>query len=259
MYHDSHDKIIALALKYKGDWNQIYKACRTGEDVEDSYFEMIDTMPFKATTLIDEDYPQFLKHVRNPPIVLFYYGDLSIIRDYYNNISVVGSRECSEYGQEMTKQIAGDLAKRGYVIVSGLARGIDGIAHRAAIDSGGKTVAILGCGIDYCYPADNQDLYDIIKKDHLLLSEYPFDATPYPSNFPFRNRIIAGMGKTVLVTEAAPRSGSLVTATLALMMNADVMCVPHQAGTNSECNQLIKNGAILVESADDVIEQMSDF
>ena len=259
MYHESRSIIIALALKYKGDWNQIYRSCRRGEDIEEEYFQMIEKMPFHATTIIDADYPQFLKNVRHPPIVLFYYGDLSIIDDYYKNIAVVGSRDCSEYGQQMTRQIAGDLAKRGYVIASGLARGIDGIAHRAAIESGGKTVAILGCGIDYCYPSDNQNLYDIIKKDHLLISEYPFDTLPSPSNFPFRNRIIAGIGKTVLVTEAAQKSGTLITATLASMMNADVMCVPHPAGINSECNQLIKNGAILVESADDVIEQISDF
>ena len=259
MYHESHDIVVALALKYKGDWNLIYKGCREKEYVEEEYFQMMEKMPFKAVTLIDPEYPQFLKNVHHAPIVFFYYGDLSLLQDYYNNISVVGSRDCSEYGQRMTSQIVSDLAKKGYVIISGLAKGIDGIAHRAAIDSGGKTVAVLGCGIDYCYPLENLELYECIKKNHLLISEYPFDTPPQPSNFPFRNRIIAGISKTVLVTEAAQKSGTLVTATLALMMNADVMCVPYQAGINSECNHLIKDGAILVESADDVIEQMSGY
>lgn len=259
MFHESRDSIIAIVLKYKGDWNLIYRGIRQREEVEEEYYALIEKLKCKTTTMIDEDYPPFLKQVHHPPFVLFYYGDISLIANYYNNISVVGSRDFSEYGKDITEKIVGDLSKRGYVIISGLAKGIDGIAHRSAIDSGGKTIAVLGCGIDYCYPIENQDLYDLIKKDHLLISEYPFDTPPQPSNFPFRNRIIAALSKTVLVTEAGPKSGTLVTASLALFLNADVMCVPYNAGLNSECNRLIKNGAFLVESADDVIEQMSSF
>ena len=171
----------------------------------------------------------------------------------------MGSRECSEYGSTMTTQIVGDLARQGYVIVSGMAIGIDSIAHQAALDNNGKTVAILGSGIDYCYPKSNQQLYDEIKSKHLLISEFPEDIPPEPSNFPIRNRIIAGLSKTLLVTEAKYHSGSLTTALLAMNGNSDVMCLPYPAGEKSECNRLIANGAILVESAEDVIKEMSQY
>lgn len=259
MNAQSRDILIALALKTKGDWNLMYRYVVKPEEIEDEYFLEVEKLKCKVVTMLDPDYPPFLKNVRNAPMVLFYYGDLDIIKDYYKNVSIVGSRDCSSYGITKTHEIASDLAKRGYTIVSGLARGIDSIAHQSAIENGGKTVAILGSGIDYCYPAENIDLYKEIKDNHLLISEIPYDNPPNPSSFPFRNRIIAGMSKTVLITEAAPHSGSLITATLASMLNADVMCVPHEAGKNSECNRLIKNGAFLVESADDVIEQMSNF
>ena len=172
---------------------------------------------------------------------------------------MVGSRKHSDYGEKMTTDIGGDLAKRGYVIVSGLARGIDSIAHKAAIDSGGSTIAILGSGIDVCYPPENQDLYDEIKNNHLLISEYPNDVQPDSYRFPIRNRLIAGLSKTLVVTEASYCSGTLITAMLALQGNTDVMCVPYEAGRQSECNRLISHGAYLVESADDVIEQMSPY
>ena len=220
---------------------------------------MVDKLPYKAITLLDANYPQCLKHIYKPPIVLFYYGDISLIGDYDRNISIVGSRENSEYGANITREIAGGLAEKGYVIVSGLARGIDGIAHASAIEKGGKTVAILGCGIDICYPSENLELYREIKENHLLISEYPGNTSIQPYYFPIRNRIIAGLSKTLVVTEAFHSSGSLITAALALQGNTDVMCVPHEAGKQSGCNKLISLGAFLVESAEDVIEQMSPF
>ena len=209
--------------------------------------------------MLDEDYPPFLNNVCHPPMVLFYYGDISLLGDYYKNISVVGSRECSDYGIEMTKRIVGDLSKKGYVIISGLAKGIDTIAHQTAIQNGGKTIAILGSGIDYCYPFENRELYRYLKEKHLVISEYPGHVEPDGYHFPIRNRIIAGLSKTLIVAEAYPRSGSLVTASLALSMNADVMCVPYPAGQKSQCNRLIMSGATLIENVDDVLNQMSRF
>lgn len=259
MYENSRDVLIAVALKYQGKWNQMYKAISLREYPEKEYFDCIPLLKSKVLTLLDPEYPPFLKMVHHPPLVLFYYGDLNILNDYYKNVSIVGSRSCTEYGIEITEEITKGLVNKGFVIVSGLASGIDAVAHRSCIESGGKTVAILGSGIDVCFPSENKDIYNIIKKEHLLISEYPGLSIPEGSNFPIRNRIIAGLSKTVVVTEASPLSGSLITAGLALSINADVMCVPHIAGINSGCNRLIKSGAFLVESADDVISQMSKF
>lgn len=252
-------QLVAYSLKYDGDWNHILKATRTHEPIEDYYLDMVDKLKCKTITLLDLDYPIQLRNVYKPPIVLYYYGDLSLAKDYRRNVSMVGSRKYSGYGAQMTEKIGGDLARKDYVIVSGLAKGIDGIAHKAAIDSGGKTIAILGSGIDCCYPMENQELYDEIKKNHLLISEYPNKVEPISYHFPVRNRIIAGISKTLVVTEASYCSGTLITAMLALQGNTDVMCVPYEAGKQSECNRLISHGAFLVESADDVIEQMSPY
>lgn len=256
---NSRDLLIALVIKYKGKWEDIMTAVSGREEIEDEFFARVKQLKCKTVTLLDPEYPQPLRSIHKPPFVLFYYGDLNLISDYYKNISVVGSRECSKYGSSMTTQIVGGLARQGYVIVSGMAIGIDSIAHQAALDNNGKTVAILGSGIDYCYPKSNQRLYDEIKNKHLLISEFPEDIPPEPSNFPIRNRIIAGLSKTLLVTEAKYHSGSLTTALLAMNGNSDVMCLPYPAGEKSECNRLIANGAILVESAEDVIKEMSQY
>ena len=257
--HQSRDILIATALKHEGDWDKILSSMQNGEMPEKTYFDKIEHLKCKVVTMLDSEYPQQLKNVHKPPIVLFYYGDLSLISEYRKNISVVGSRNYSEYGFKMTTDIVSGLIPYGFTIISGMAVGIDSIAHQTAINAGGKTVAVLGSGIDYCYPTRNLGLYKKLKKDHLVISEYPFNKEPTPSSFPIRNRIIAGLSKTLLVTEAGQHSGSLVTALLALGTNTDVMCVPYQAGINSECNRLIMNGAMLIESADDVLNQMSTF
>ncbi len=249
--------LISLVIKYKGRWDDIRRAVSQMEEPEEEYLKLVESLKCKTVTLIDQEYPFYLRSIQKPPFVLFYYGDLNILSDYKKNISIVGSRECSKYGAKMTAEIAGDLAEKGYVIISGMARGIDSIAHKAAMDRGGKTVAILGCGIDYCYPPSSAKIYAEIKKNHLLISEYPLNEPPSPENFPIRNRIIAGLSKSLIVTEAKYQSGSLITALLALEGNSDVMCVPYPADVKSECNRLIMNGALLVENAEDVIEQMS--
>ena len=157
----------------------------------------------------------------------------------------------------MAFSIARDLAKNGYVIVSGLAKGIDSIAHKGAIEGGGKTVAILGSGIDYCYPSENKELYDEIKSSHLLISEYPNKSMPTPEQFPWRNRIIAGLSNTIVVAEAGIHSGTYITVADGLMNGRNICCVPHMANLNSGCNKLIKEGAALVENAKDVIDEMT--
>ena len=256
---EARKKLVAYSLKFNGDFNRILKAINDREPIEEMYCQMVDTLKCKTLTLADPEYPKHLKNAFKPPIVLYYYGDISLLMDYDKNVSVVGSRDCSDYGSKMTTEIAGGLAEKGYVIVSGLARGIDGIAHVSAIEAGGKTIAVLGSGIACCYPLENQRLYEEIKKNHLVISEYPGDLMPCQWFFPIRNRIIASLSKTLVVTEAGEFSGSMITATLALNSNTDVMCVPYQAGMRSQCNRLIANGAALVESAEDVIKEMEAY
>ena len=251
--------LIAFSLKYKGDWDAIMKALCDRESPEKEYLDQVEKLKCNTTTMLDLDYPQQLKAIRKAPFVLYYYGDLSLIQDYHKNVSVVGSRDYSEYGKRKTEEIVDGLSRNGFTIVSGMAIGIDTIAHQQAINSKGKTVAILGSGIDYCYPSSNIHLYERLKRHHLVMSEYPGNMEPLPYYFPIRNRIIAALSKTLVVTEAKYNSGSLITATLASKGNSDVMCVPYEADKESECNRLIKNGAFLVENVEDILEQMSAF
>ncbi len=256
---EPREKLIAYSLKYDGDFNKILKAAHDVEYIEDCYKEAVRNLKCGTLTLADLNYPSHLKNIYKPPIVIFYYGDISLLEDTARNVSIVGSRENSPYGERMTVEISTGLAKKGFNIVSGLARGIDSIAHRSAMEAGGKTIAVLGCGIDTCYPTENLELCEEIKKNHLLISEYPGTTPPTTASFPIRNRIIAGLSKTLVVAEAGEHSGSCITATLAMNGNTDVMCVPYPAGSKSQCNKLISMGAALVESADDVIEQMAMF
>lgn len=252
-------RLVALAIKYNGDWRKIYDAVSHHEEPEHEYCLRAERLKCKTTTLLDEDYPKQLRQAFKPPFVLFYYGDLSLVQDYYKNISIVGSRDCSEYGLKKTNEISSGLALRGYTIVSGNAIGIDTEAERAAMVVDGKVCAILPCGIDSCYPPSNLEMTNELKKNHLVISEHPYQYQPQPIDFPIRNRIIASLSKTLVLTEAHTMSGSLITASLAIKGNADVMCVPHEADKNSECNRLIMNGAFLAENVDDIINQMSAF
>jgi len=187
--------------------------------------------------------------------VIFYYGDISLINDPNKNLAIVGTRKPSATGIDITHQIVKGTAKK-YVTVSGLAMGVDAIAHKETIENGGKTVAVLGCGIDICYPSKNSEIYEEIKKNHLLISEYPGLTPPSPENFPFRNRLIAQFSKAILVTESKKKSGSSITVMYGLCYGRDIMCVPSVDYGNSGCNSHIREGATLVENAKQVIEMM---
>lgn len=249
--------LIALAIKFKGDWDAIYSAI-SSKDVTDleSCWEEFTHSRCKATTILDNDYPQLLKQIYMPPFVLFYYGDISLTHNPSKCLSIIGSRNPTHYGVKMATELSSELSKE-FIIVSGMAKGIDGLAHKSAIDKGNKTIAIIGSGIEYCYPSENRELFDEIRKNHLLLSEYFGDVTPDQDHFPLRNRIIAGLSKATLIIEAQKQSGTSITATYALSFSRTVLAVPNRADTNSACNRLIKEGAILVETANDVIEELN--
>ena len=249
---ESRESLINLSLMYKGDYRAIYSHISKREPMPD---KPMPALKCKTLTILDPEYPDELRQMNMPPFVLYYYGDISLLKEYDKNIAVIGARDCTEYGITYTYKIVRGIAKQVNV-VSGLARGIDAIAHEAAIRNGGRTIAILGCGIDMCYPAENKALYEEIKKNHLLISEYPGKEYTDLSGFPLRNRIIAQISKTVFITEAYEKSGTSITASYALEMNKDVACIPYEIGKNSFCNALIKKGAYLVESADDILEIM---
>ncbi len=250
------DILIYLSVKYGGEWDDIYKAIREKEKINfDLIKEAVDKCKANTITIIDDDYPSYLKNIYQPPFVLFYYGDKNLLKDERDNLSVVGSRECTKYGENVTRELVKSASKK-YNIVSGLAKGIDSIAHHTCIENEGKTIAILGSGIDNCYPKQNISLYEEIKNNHLLISEYPNNVEPKKEHFPMRNRLIAAFSKALLVTEAHTNSGTLSTVSYALHSGKDVLCVPYPIDAHSICNRLIKDGAYLIENGSDLIDEL---
>jgi DNA processing protein len=205
--------------------------------------------------LPDEGYPELLRQIHNPPMVLYIKG-VDIPQDVLL-FAMVGSRKPTGYGLSSAERLAAGLAARGAWVVSGLARGIDSAAHWGALLAGGSTVAVLGTGIDCVYPSENEALSHRITEKGCLVSEFPLESHPEPRNFPIRNRIISGLSKGVVVVEAARRSGSLITASIALDQGRDVFAVPGSISSfvSVGTHQLIKQGAKLVEHAEDVLEE----
>lgn len=226
----------------------------------DEEMELMEKENIQAVTLQDNDYPANLKEIFNPPPILYYRGSI----DFLNNIclAVVGTRKFSNYGRQVTEDIVASLAKNGITIISGLALGIDSIAHKACLDASGKTVAVLGSGADkQCvYPSSNRYIADkIINSGGGIISEYPIGTNPTKYTFPMRNRIVSGLTRAVLVIEAPKNSGSLITAKYALDQNRDVFAIPGNIyGTNSQgTNQLIKDGAKLITNGDDILQELN--
>lgn len=197
----------------------------------------------------DENYPVRLKQLVDAPVCL--YGRGRLPEDGKKAVAIVGARECSGYGSVTAKYFAAGLAKKGAVIVSGMARGVDGMAQWAALDAGGISTGVLGCGVDICYPPENWRLYERLVKEGCLLSEYPPGTEPRASLFPPRNRIISGLSDMVLVTEAREKSGTLITVDMALEQGRDVFAVPGRItdSLSCGCNRLIENGAGIAVSA----------
>ena len=210
----------------------------------------------KVLTLADPDYPAHLKEIYAPPPVLFVKGHCEVFTKHA--IAVVGTRRCTQYGKSAASMLVKELVKQQLVIVSGLAHGIDTIAHRTCLDNKGQTVAVLGCGIDRCYPNDNQQLLREIVSTGAVLSEFPLGTIPEPFNFPRRNRIISGCCAGVLVVEAPEKSGGLITANYALQQGREVFAVPGSIFSESSTGpfNLIKDGAVPVRTANDIIENI---
>lgn len=203
-----------------------------------------------------EGYPKPLLFIYDPPMILYLSGDLPA-EDMFC-LAIVGTREPSSYGAETTRKFSSFLAEAGITIVSGFAKGIDSEAHKGALAVKGKTVAFLGCGVDVIYPAENKMLYEQIKECGALVSEYPPGTPPLAPNFPRRNRLISGLSLGVLVVEAHERSGSLITASLALEQGKEVFAIPGRVDSlrSKGTNRLIKQGACLVETPEDILAEL---
>ena len=220
----------------------------------ETYINLLKEKQIDYFTINCEMYPDQLRHIPSPPPVIYVKGNLPPI--HFPIIAVVGSRRASEYGTRQTLEISKKLATHGVVIASGMAKGIDSFAHKGALDADGITLAVLGCGVDHCYPAENKNIYDKIPQKGAIISEYFPGTTPLAGHFPMRNRIISGLSDGILVTEASPNSGSLITVERALDQGRDVFALPGNVTSklSSGTNNLIKQGAALITSADDILE-----
>ena len=210
----------------------------------------------RLVTWADASYPAGLREIHDPPAFLFVAGDIH--PDDELAVAVVGSRSCSTYGRQMTSRLCEALASLGVVVISGLARGIDAEAHQASLRAGGRTIAVMGSGIDVVYPAEHHGLFRAIVERGAVMTEFFMGTTPEAENFPSRNRIISGLAMGTLVVEATERSGSLITAQYATEQGREVFAVPGPVGARSRGpHQLIKQGAKLTERVEDIIEEIA--
>jgi len=225
-------------------------------DTVEAELTLIKGKNYRIVTLTDPDYPRLLREIPDPPPMLYVYGRLE---GDSANLAVVGSRHATEYGLTTAKNLCESLSAYNLTIVSGMARGIDTAAHQGALAAGGNTIAVLGSGLEQIYPAENRKLYHRIAETGAVISEFPLMAKPEAHHFPIRNRVISGMSLGAVVVEASKKSGSLITARLAAEQNREVFAVPGsiQSFKSTGTHTLIKQGAKLVEHAQDIIEELA--
>lgn len=220
-----------------------------------AFLEGIESRGIKVVTIYESNYPEALRYIANPPALFYSRGDIGIYQNFC--IAVVGSRAATEYGKNVAYNLGKSLADYNITVVSGMARGIDRQAHEGALENNGKTIAVLGSGIDIIYPRENKMLYKDICQKGLAISDFSPGSRPEAGNFPMRNRIISGLSRGVVVVEAGLRSGALITADLALEQGKDVFAVPGsiRSRASAGANNLIKQGAIMLSGIGDIIEE----
>ena len=211
----------------------------------------------KIVPFTDSSYPARLRMIPDPPPLLYLKGEIR--SDDEKAVAVVGSRSTSDYGRRVARDLCRGLASLGFTVVSGMARGIDGTAHETSLNAGGRTIAVLGSGVDRVYPAEHDKLYRRISENGAVISEFPMGTRPLAFNFPARNRLISGLSLGVVVVEATEKSGSLITAALALEQGREVFAVPGEVGASRSrgAHRLIRQGAKLVETVDDIMEEIA--
>lgn len=213
----------------------------------------------KFISFFSNSYPKQLKQIYDPPLILFYEGNIDLLQ--YRILAFVGARRCTVYGQQVCNHLIPAISAAGFVVVSGLAKGVDRFAHQAAIQANNYTIAVVATGVNVCYPKENAQLQQHMQKHHLILSEYVKNTVPKRHHFPMRNRIIAGLAEAVCVIEAKEKSGSLITAQLALENGREVFAVPGSilSDDSAGCHQLIQDGAKCTICREDILEELLDF
>ena len=219
-------------------------------------FDKVKERGVRFVTMFDKEYPSRLKNIGSPPYAIYYKGKLP--KEQQKTAAIIGARECSQYGRAMADEYARELARQGIAIISGMARGVDSTGQWGALQAGGESYAVLGCGVDICYPREHFSLYQRLEKQGGVLSEFPVGTEPLKSHFPARNRIISGLSDIVLVMEAKEKSGSLITADMALEQGKDVYALPGSATSklSEGCHLLIKQGAGILISPEDLLLDM---
>lgn len=252
--HKSVDELV-VGWNQTGQKKKINSRFFLNFNSQEQRFQL-DKRKIQWVSFLSPDYPEALSHIYEPPLGLFVMGDLRLLSQ--PSLAVVGSRKATAYGKNVLKKILPDLVKKDWVIVSGLARGIDTCAHNICLEEGGKTIAVLANGLDKIYPRENDNLQLKIADSHCLVTEYPLKTAPLKRHFPMRNRIISGLSRGTFVVEAKYRSGSLITAHLALQEGREVFAVPgHIFSENSEgTNDLIKHGATSVLNSQDILNEL---
>jgi DNA processing protein len=238
----------AEAIKNFSDWGRV-----------DTEIQNLRRLGFKLVSITDKEYPRNLSKIYYPPSILYLHGEFCANDE--QALAIVGTRAADRYGRLVTERLASELASMGITIVSGMARGIDSVAHTAALKSGGRTIAVLGSGLDVIYPPENKNLYNQISENGAVISEFPLGSDPDAVNFPKRNRIISGLSLGVLVIQASEKSGSLITASFALEQNREVFAVPGNIASKLSrgTNALIRRGAKLVDSIEDILGEIEAF
>lgn len=251
-------------FKSKEDWSGILSAKQV-ENIErarkynlDLKYREFASYGESMVTIEDDEYPKDLFEVYDHPYGLYFLGDLPRASD--EMVAMVGARSCSAYGKSMAAEIGYTLGENGFVVVSGMAKGIDSASHEGCLDAGGRTVAVLGCGVDICYPAMNRKLYHRIIENGCVISEYPHGRQPLAGQFPSRNRIISGISKSLVVVEARKKSGSLITVDFALEQGKDIYVVPGRITDKMSegCNRLINQGASIITSSEDFVQSLME-
>lgn len=219
-------------------------------------YEKLKEKGIRFTCLGDKMYPRRLAQIPDAPYGLYFQGKFPA--EELPSVAIIGARNCSEYGRRMAQYFGKELARAGVQIISGMARGIDGISQMAALETGGYSLGVLGCGVDICYPAENRELYGLLREQGGICSEYPPGTEPRNSLFPPRNRIISGLSDAVLVIEAKNRSGTLITVDMALEQGREVYALPGRVtdALSEGCNRLIHQGAAIAFSAEDMIRSL---
>lgn len=254
IYYIEETKLNELEFLSEAEKNQLREA-KKGLQIE-QIEEYINKEKITCITFFDKEYPKRLKQITSPPYALYIKGKLPA--EDRPSIAIVGARECTPYGEQMALSFAKTLALNGVQIISGMARGIDGAGQRGALNAGGESYGVLGSGIDICYPKEHRGLYMDLQKMGGILSEQPLKMPPMRQNFPARNRIISGLSDVILVMEAREKSGSLITADMALEQGKDVYALPGpiSSSLSNGCNRLIRQGAGILLSPEELVEEL---